>query len=163
MFLRYTSFLIRDILGPCPCPYPPKRQDAPLNLCMKSTGEILSATVLGSKHCQTHCGPEGWVHITSSFTNLDQISLIDDFSSHTGGSNWLEVMIFRHLRGVPNGWKWWLFITDEGFHLTGSDDFTAPTGGPNWLEVMTFHHSQGVSTEWKWWLFVTHGGSQLTF
>ena len=26
------------------------------------------------KHCQRHNGPEGWVHITSSNTNLDQIS-----------------------------------------------------------------------------------------
>ena len=28
----------------------------------------------GEKHCQRHNGPEGWVHITSSYTNLDQIS-----------------------------------------------------------------------------------------
>ena len=28
------------------------------------------------KHCQRHNGPEGWVHITSSYTNLDQISSI---------------------------------------------------------------------------------------
>ena len=26
------------------------------------------------KHCQRHNGPKGWVHITSSNTNLDQIS-----------------------------------------------------------------------------------------
>ena len=26
------------------------------------------------KHCQRHNGPEGWVHITSSNTNLDQMS-----------------------------------------------------------------------------------------
>ena len=26
------------------------------------------------EHCQRHNGPEGWVHITSSNTNLDQIS-----------------------------------------------------------------------------------------
>ena len=26
------------------------------------------------KHCQRHNGPEGWVHILSSYTNLDQIS-----------------------------------------------------------------------------------------
>ena len=26
------------------------------------------------KHCQRHNGPEGWVHVTSSCTNLDQIS-----------------------------------------------------------------------------------------
>ena len=25
-----------------------------------------------SKHCQRHNGPEGWVHITSYYTNLDQ-------------------------------------------------------------------------------------------
>ena len=27
-----------------------------------------------TKHCQRHNGPEGWVHIKSSYTNLDQIS-----------------------------------------------------------------------------------------
>ena len=27
------------------------------------------------KHCQRHNGPEGWVHLTSSYTNLDQISI----------------------------------------------------------------------------------------
>ena len=27
------------------------------------------------KHCQRHNGPEGWVHITTSDTNLDQISI----------------------------------------------------------------------------------------
>ena len=27
------------------------------------------------KHCQRHNGPEGWVHITSCYTNLDQISI----------------------------------------------------------------------------------------
>ena len=27
------------------------------------------------KHCQRHNEPEGWVHITSSYTNLDQISI----------------------------------------------------------------------------------------
>ena len=27
-----------------------------------------------TKHCQRHNGPEGWVHITSSNTNLDEIS-----------------------------------------------------------------------------------------
>ena len=26
------------------------------------------------KHCQRHNGPKGWVHITISYTNLDQIS-----------------------------------------------------------------------------------------
>ena len=34
----------------------------------------LSLTELLRKHCQRHNGPEGWVHITSSNTNLDQIS-----------------------------------------------------------------------------------------
>ena len=43
----------------------------------------LSEGQLGSKHCQRHNGPEGWVlltkvtslgHITSSYTNLDQTS-----------------------------------------------------------------------------------------
>ena len=29
---------------------------------------------LFTKHCQRHNGPEGWVHITSSNTNLDQVS-----------------------------------------------------------------------------------------
>ena len=28
-----------------------------------------------SKHCQRQSGPEGWVQITSSYTNLDQISI----------------------------------------------------------------------------------------
>ena len=28
-----------------------------------------------SIHCQRHNGPEGWVHITSSCTNVDQISI----------------------------------------------------------------------------------------
>ena len=27
------------------------------------------------KHCQRHNGPEGWVHIASSYTNVDQISI----------------------------------------------------------------------------------------
>ena len=27
-----------------------------------------------TKHCQRHKGPEGWVQITSSYTNLDRIS-----------------------------------------------------------------------------------------
>ena len=27
-----------------------------------------------TKHCQRHNGPEGWVHITSSYTNLDHNS-----------------------------------------------------------------------------------------
>ena len=31
--------------------------------------ELLTET----KHCQRHNGPECWVHITSSYTNLDQI------------------------------------------------------------------------------------------
>ena len=30
--------------------------------------------VYTKKHCQRHNGPEGWVHITSSYTNLDQSS-----------------------------------------------------------------------------------------
>ena len=33
------------------------------------------------KHCQRHNGPEGWVHITSSNTNLDQISSSESRSS----------------------------------------------------------------------------------
>ena len=30
---------------------------------------------LVNKHCQRHNGPEGWVHITSSYKNLDQTSI----------------------------------------------------------------------------------------
>ena len=31
------------------------------------------------KYCQRHNGPEGWVHITSSNTNLDQISISESW------------------------------------------------------------------------------------
>ena len=45
-----------------------------------SSGEIYVICIFGtrlvsgpySKHCQRHNGPEGWVHITSYYTNLDQ-------------------------------------------------------------------------------------------
>ena len=42
----------------------------------KSVGTYptLRCVALRNKHCQRHNGAEGWVHITSSCTNLDQIS-----------------------------------------------------------------------------------------
>ena len=33
------------------------------------------------KHCQRHNGPEGWVHITQSCTNLDKISISESWLS----------------------------------------------------------------------------------
>ena len=76
-----------------------------------------------------------------------QLTGSDDFSSPTGGSKWLEVMTFHHLRGVPSDWKWWFYGTHRGSQLTGSDDFSSLTGGFNWMEVMIICHSRGVSTD----------------
>ena len=33
------------------------------------------------KHCQRHNGPEGWVHITRYYTNLDKISISESWLS----------------------------------------------------------------------------------
>ena len=46
------------------------------NTIWNQNGEPLSFVLCSStlKHCQRHNGPEGWVHITCSNTNLDQIS-----------------------------------------------------------------------------------------
>ena len=41
--------------------------------CIPSTIEE-GITNPNFKHCQRHNGPEGWIHITTSNTNLDQIS-----------------------------------------------------------------------------------------
>ena len=35
---------------------------------------VMDLLMCNPKHCQRHNGPEGWVHIISSNTNLDQIS-----------------------------------------------------------------------------------------
>ena len=48
---------------------------------IKSLWSSLAFRALCIKHCQRHNGPEGWVHITSSNTNLDQISSSESWPS----------------------------------------------------------------------------------
>ena len=38
---------------------------------LERSASWLLIRVMVSKHCQRHNGPEGWVHITNSYTNLD--------------------------------------------------------------------------------------------
>ena len=125
-----------------------------------------------------------------ALSSVIQLTGSVDVSSLTRGSNWLEVLDFRHSQGVLTHWKCWFFVTHGGFQLirsvefsslTGgstslevlifrhsqevptdsSIDFSSLTGGSNWLEVLIFRHWRGVTTEWKCWFFVTGGGFQL--
>ena len=50
------------------------KQDV-LSYCQRPTDTKIKYFKLNKqKHCQRHNGPEGWVHITSSNTNLDHLS-----------------------------------------------------------------------------------------
>ena len=59
-----------------------------------------------SKHCQRHNGPEGWVHITSSYTNLDQISITEsqlsiNFKNSTKHQHLKDILlVHRHAKGL---------------------------------------------------------------
>ena len=58
--------LIKDTFFP--------KQDV-LSYCQRPTDTKVKYFKLNKqKHCQRHNGPEGWVHITSSNTNLDHLS-----------------------------------------------------------------------------------------
>ena len=68
-----SSAITRSLLGSlrrsCVAPVYPEL------LRCNSDGEPPDLERKVKKHCQRHNGPEGWVHITSSYTNLDQISI----------------------------------------------------------------------------------------
>ena len=96
-----------------------------------------------------------------ALSSVIQLTGSVDVSSLVEGSNWLEVLNFRHSQGVQTDWKCWFFITHRGFQLTRSVEFLSFTGGSNSLEVLIFCHSQEVPTYSKCWFFVTHRGFQL--
>ena len=127
-----------------------------------------------------------------ALSSVIQLTGSVDVSSLVEGSNWLEVLNFRHSQGVQTDWKCWFFITHRGFQLTRSVefssftggshslevlffvthrrfqltrsvDFSSLTGGSNWIEVLIFRHSRGVPNDWKCWFFVNHGGFQMAF
>ena len=60
---------------------------------------FFSARQKDIKHCQRHNGPEGWVHITSSYTNLDQISISESrFSINSKSQPNVSLSIKRKLQ-----------------------------------------------------------------
>ena len=75
--------------------------------------------------------------------------------SFTGSSNWLEVIIFCHARGVPTD-----LLDVKISRLPDSDSFHRSVEEMMifLLKVLIFCHSRGVPSEWKCWFFVTHGG-----
>ena len=50
-----------------------------------------------------------------ALSSVIQLTGSVDVSSLTGGSNWLEVLIFHHSQGVPTDSKCWIFATHRGF------------------------------------------------
>ena len=76
-----------------------------------------------------------------ALSSVIQLTGSVDVSSLVEGSNWLEVLNFRHSQGVQTDWKCWFFITHRGFQLTRSVEFSSFTWGSNSLEVLIFCQS----------------------
>ena len=57
---------------------------------------ILVIWSLTLKHCQRHNGPEGWVHITSSYTNLNQVSISESWLLALTSKSQPNISMLKH-------------------------------------------------------------------
>ena len=109
------------------------------NLVLENVKMTISNLVL--KHCQTHNGPEGWVHITNSYTNLDQIPKFKMSTTHQHFDQTLTS------KSWPNNY----FITSPSLHTTVVKTFLiiniSNSNNLNkfWVGIFTSHTSHQSS------------------